>query len=159
MTRRPRLSAALLPLLGLLVTGSSSVASSVDQSQSPAAHHRLLTAIADPAAFSDRPASIAFARTRTAGASVAKIVLFWDQVAPRGKQRPASFDATDPADPRYRWRSFDALVKTTVRTDLEPLVVVANAPTWATRQPHGRSELANWNVDPERLAEFMDAAA
>jgi hypothetical protein len=85
--------------------------------------------------------------------------LNWDQVAPNGSQRPRGFDSADPADPAYRWAGFDALVKTTVNQGLKPLVIILNAPTWASRPPDGRSELANWNVDPRELADFAEAAA
>ncbi len=117
-----------------------------------------MTAIDDPMAFTGPKAHIALARTHGAGAAVAKIVLHWDQVAPEGRQRPAGFDATDPADPAYRWDGFDALIKTTVAQNLSPLVIILNAPTWANRPPAGRSE-PNWNVDPRALADFAEAAA
>ena len=47
---------------------------------------------------------------------------------------------------------------TAVKQNLEPLVVISNAPTWATRSPTGRNE-PNWNVDPRALADFAEAAA
>ena len=109
-------------------------------------------------AFSGPKAHVALARTRGAGAAVAKVVLSWEQVAPGGRERPAGFDADDPADPAYRWAEFDALVKTTVRQQLEPLVIILNAPTWANRPPGGRNE-RDWNVDPRKLADFAEAAA
>ena len=148
----------VLSVLALLLAVPSSVAAPGATAQKVTAHP-LVTAIDDPLAFSDPHANVALARTRGAGATVAKIVLFWDQVAPAGKERPARFDAADPDDPAYRWEKFDTLVETTVANELEPLVIVLNAPRWATRQPRRRSGLDNWNVDPGDLADFAEAAA
>ena len=148
-------SSLVLSCLALVVAvPSASVASPAQATPS----HPLLTAIGDPIAFSGPRAFVALARTRGAGAAMAKIVLDWAQVAPKGRQRPADFEANDPADPAYRWDGFDALVKTTVKQDLEPLVVISNAPAWATRPPPGQDE-PNWNVNPRALADFSEAAA
>lgn len=121
--------------------------------------HPLVTAIDDPESFADPQANVALARTRGAGATVAKLVLFWDRVAPKGQQRPVAFNAADPADPAYNWASFDALINTTVAQRLEPLVAILGTPAWADRPPPGRSELTNWNIDPRELADFAEAAA
>jgi hypothetical protein len=145
----------ILLCLSLLVAVPSSVASSA---QSLAAHP-LVTAIDDPQAFADPQADIALARTRAAGATMAKVILFWDRIAPAGEHRPAGFDATNPADPAYDWAAFDSLIKTTVAQGLEPLVAISGTPAWADRPPGGRDNLTNWNVDAGALADFAEAAA
>jgi hypothetical protein len=151
---RVRASVVVCCLASLVALPSASVASPTQAAPS----RPLVTAISDPIAFSGAKGYVALARSRGAGAAVAKIVLYWDQVAPAGRERPAGFDANNPADPAYRWDAFDALVKTTVKQNLRPLVLISNAPTWATRPPQGRNE-PNWNIEPRALADFAEAAA
>ena len=108
-------------------------------------------------AFSGPKAYVALARTRGAGAAVAKIVLAWDQVAPGGRERPAGFDANDPPTPptagrvrRPRQDNRQAEPRA-ARRDLERTDL-------GDRPPAGRNE-PNWNVDPRALADFAEAAA
>ena len=140
----------VLGCLTMLVSVPSSVAS-----PSSAPSRALVTAVDDPMAFSGPKAYIALARTRGAGAESQRSSCM-DQVAPGGRQRPAGFDAIDPEDPAYRWDGFDALVKTTVKQNLEPLVIILNAPTWANLRPRpgtsptGTLTLERWPTLPRR---------
>ena len=118
----------------------------------PAPHTNLRpldTGVVDPVEFPGPDANAAFARTRSAGATFARLSLDWRDVAPA--QRPSGFDPTDPADPAYRWDAFDTEVKRAAAHDLEPIVDVTNAPVWGKR----RDGLAN----PVDFAEFAHAAA
>ena len=93
-------SYVVLCCLTLIVAVPSSSVASVASPTQATPSRPLVTAINDPIAFSGPKAYVALARTRGAGAAVAKIVLLWDQVAPKGRERPAGFDANAPARPR-----------------------------------------------------------
>jgi hypothetical protein len=108
----------------------------------------LRTAIAD---FS--PAgSVAFQRTRSAGATMARLTLSWRGVAPR---RPTA--QANPRDPAYDWASFDREVMVAVGHGLRPIVTVAIAPHWA--QGRGSGAAGTVRPDPVALGRFARAAA
>ena len=116
-----------------------------------AAGAQLHTAVIDyPAtAFEGSQASAGFSRVHGAGARYVKVFLNWRAVAPT---RPAQ--ATNPADPAYRWQLFDAKLTEVRRQGLEPLVWVGYAPAWASTSADGWA-----NVDFDELAPFARAAA
>src|SRR5262245_46934679 len=104
---------------------------------SRAATHPLRTAITDETSFAAPDADLAFARTRAAGATFARLGFYWTQIAPDGTQKPSGFDASDPADPRYRWTELDREVRLAVAHGLKPIVSLYGAPLWAQDQsPH-----------------------
>ncbi len=61
-----------------------------------------------------------------AGASVVRVDLRWDLVA---KSRPAN--PTNPADPAYDWRQYDAVVTAAAANKIEVLFAVYGTPAWA----------------------------
>ena len=91
----------------------------------------LRTSFLDVNAFSS-PAeqNRAFARARSAGATMVKLVLNWRAVAP--ERRTAEFEPTDPNSPGYDWSSFDRQVRLAHEQGLEALVEVIFAPAWAS---------------------------
>jgi len=97
----------------------------------------------------------AFARVRSAGAGAMRIYLSWAGTAPR--QRPGSWDPTNPDDPNYSWRFTDEPVQRAVAAGLTPIVLVNDAPAWAERYQIGP---AGTNApDADELGQFMLAAA
>jgi hypothetical protein len=65
------------------------------------------------------------------GADVVKINLYWDEVAPKGRRKPAGFDGANPAS--YNWSSYDAAIQAIVDHGLQPYIALGNhAPEWAT---------------------------
>ena len=100
----------------------------------PASHassHPLQTAISDDPSFKAPDADLAFARTRAAGATYARLGFYWPDIAPGGAQKPAGFDASDPADPHYRWAEVDREVRLAVAHGLQPVLSFYAAPLWA----------------------------
>jgi hypothetical protein len=79
--------------------------------------------------------SHSLARLRPAGVDAFRITLDWASVAP--PTRPASFDAANPADPSYNWRSFDRRIIDLRAHKVEPIVAIYDAPVWARTNDRG----------------------
>ncbi len=118
---------------------------------SASAARPLRTAIADPAEFGPE-SSVAFQRTRAAGATMARVLLSWRRVAERRPAEPAN-----PRDPAYDWAAFDRQVSLAVSQGLDPIVAVMWAPSWAEGAVTGAP--GSVRPDPDALAEFARAAA
>jgi hypothetical protein len=119
----------------------------------------LTTAIYDPELMSSPNRDLALSRIRELGAGAVRLILYWRAVAPGAESptRPANFDATDPADPRYAWGSFDAVVRQVVAHGLAPIVGVQFAPRWAEGNASGRA--GTRRPSARELALFATAAA
>lgn len=125
--------------------------------QQPNAPRPLLTGVVDPAAVEADP-GLAMTRIRGAGASVVRLVLPWEAVAPVAPG--PSFRASDPDEPGYAWGTFDRTVRAAVANGLSVLAVVVGAPAWAQDRPPGAPpQDASWRVRPADLAAFATAAA
>jgi hypothetical protein len=111
----------------------------------------LQTAIVDPDAFGGPDASLELQRAANAGATVIKVPLFWNSVAPA--TRPPGFTPSDPNDPSYNWSAMDAELKLLEAHGLTPLVYVSGPPTWAMRSADGVSR-----ADPKEFGAFALAA-
>lgn len=96
-----------------------------------------------------------FGEARSSGAALVRLALYWDAVAP--KQKPASWDAANPADPHYDWSYIDRGVVESVRAGLTPVLLVDGAPSWAEgcRSPSDNV----CDPDPAALEAFARAAA
>jgi hypothetical protein len=114
-------------LLGLALAGSSSAT----------VPHPLQTGFVDPSAFGGPNPAASVAQARTAGASVVRLVLFWNTVAPTQPANPG-----DPNDAAYQWKDIDRQVLATVRSGLEPIICITDAPGWARGQAVGLP--GNW---------------
>jgi len=65
------------------------------------------------------------------GADVVKIQLYWADVAPAGRNKPAGFDGADPAS--YHWNTYPAAVNAILAAGMRPyLALGGRAPRWAT---------------------------
>jgi hypothetical protein len=65
------------------------------------------------------------------GTDVVKINLYWDEVAPKGRRKPAGFDGANPAS--YSWGSYDAAIQAVIDQGMQPYVTLgSHAPDWAT---------------------------
>jgi hypothetical protein len=115
----------------------------------------LETAFVDANAFVSEHAPLAFSRARGGGATHALIVLYWNAVAPA--QPRAGFDATNPAEPTYKWAYFDKEVRAAVEAGLDPMAIIYGAPRWA--QGPGAGRLETVRPLPAELAKFATAAA
>jgi hypothetical protein len=96
----------------------------------------LATAVFDPEHFGGSQMATAFARTRAAGATYARLFVAWSSVAP--STPPDGFVATDPTSPGYSWESIDAAVEAAESTGLTPILDIVQPPGWAYgTQPSG----------------------
>jgi Cellulase (glycosyl hydrolase family 5) len=90
----------------------------------------LVTALADPGLFNSSQKETAFAMTRAAGATYARLSVAWGAIAPLIP--PPGFVATDSASPGYEWSGLDAVVRDAVAAGLTPILdIVGGAPPWA----------------------------
>ena len=95
------------------------------------ASDRQLLIVQDHGAMLDQPDATA-AQFASLGADVVKIQLFWGDVAPAGRRKPAGFDASDPAS--YHWGAYPAAVNAISAAGMRPFVSIGGrAPRWATR--------------------------
>jgi len=151
--RWPPLS--LIVLLGAVavVPISSAPASG---SSSGADERPLVTAVMAPEFGA--PEKAAFQRTRAAGATFVRLVLWWPGVAPSGGP-PASFDARNPGDPQYSWKAFDDSVRSAVARGLKPIVDIIGAPSWAQSGKAQRPSDGPVRPSPAALGDFSTALA
>ena len=98
-------------------------------------------------------------RIRGAGARIARVYLYWSSVAPSGPEPPAGFQPRDPADPNYRWQSFDAQIRLISAAGLQPMVQILYAPEWAEGSSPGANPAGTFKPSPTALADFAAAAA
>ena len=116
----------------------------------------LRTAVVDPTTLTGANAKVAVKRIRAAGAAFVRLSLDWRSVLTPSAQarRPRRFQPRDPDDRAYVWKSFDRQVKLAFDHDLEPLVTITGAPTWAYK-PFGTKRLKR--PDPKDFADFAAA--
>jgi hypothetical protein len=91
------------------------------------------------------------ARARSAGATIVRLVLSWNSVAPTPPGDP-----TNPNDPAYQWTEIDHEVMESVKGGLEPIICITVAPAWARGQAVGLP--GNW-PSPSKFGAFARAAA
>jgi hypothetical protein len=116
-----------------------------------AASRPLRTGFLDPEAFGGTRPAQSVGRARTAGATLARLFLVWNAVAPT---RPA--DPLDPDDPAYHWESIDQQVIDTANGGLDPVIYISGSVQWARGQAVGLP--GTW-PSPTRFAEVARAAA
>jgi hypothetical protein len=93
-------------------------------------------------------------------AAVVRIAVGWSSIAPAGTQKPAGFNASDPADPHYRWSSLDDQVRYVAQHHRQIVIFFTGAPRWA-EGPGLPSSMSpgTWNPNPHELAAFAHAVA
>jgi hypothetical protein len=108
-----------------------------------------------------RQSAIAYSAISAVHGSVVRVQVTWAQIAPGGSTRPAGFNASSPADPRYQWASLDASVRLIADHHLQVLFEVLHAPSWAEGRGPRRPYLSPgaWNPNPADVAAFIHAAA
>ena len=129
----------------------------------------IAAAVAMPASSSARPLvtgvsgldssgdSLRYKRVRGAGAEFVRITLFWQTIAPGAE--PVLWDATNPADPNYRWEVADREIRQAVNNGLDPLVQIYGAPRWAQRCRTASETGAPCDPNPADVADFGRAIA
>src|SRR5215211_1336393 len=128
------------------------ILSAVAASAAAASSGQLLV-VQDDARMLGQPDATA-SEFRSLGADVVKIQLYWADVAPGGRTKPAGFDGSDPAS--YHWGSYPGAVNAIRAAGMRPyLSLGGRAPRWATRGG-GRPGTSRPNAKEFRL--FAQAA-
>jgi Cellulase (glycosyl hydrolase family 5) len=99
----------------------------------------LVTALADPSLFNSSQRATAFAKTRAAGATYARLSVTWRAIAPDAL--PDGFVATDPTSKGYSWGGLDVTVRAAEDAGLTPILdIIGSSPPWAyAKQPKGQN--------------------
>jgi hypothetical protein len=113
----------------------------------------LRTGIFDPVTFLVGD-GLAFSRVRATGATFARIIIPWRAVAP--SIEPRRWNPQSPTDPHYSWGQVDKAVKGATRAGLRPVLVLMDAPQWATADP-GCSKAKFCVPDPRDYGRFARA--
>jgi hypothetical protein len=88
------------------------------------------------------------------GTDVVKIQLYWADVAPAGRRKPAGFDASDPSS--YHWDVYPGAVNAIVAAGMQPyLSLGGRAPRWAT---NGRGRAGTGRPSAKEFGLFAQAA-
>ena len=88
------------------------------------------------------------------GADVVKIQLYWNEVAPAGRRKPAGFDGSDPSS--YHWGNYPGAVREIVEAGMQPyLSLGGRAPRWAT---NGRGRPGTGRPSAKEFSLFAEAA-
>src|SRR6185503_10095908 len=94
--------------------------------QAASAARPLRTGFLDPEAFGGSQSARSAVRAQAAGATLVRLSLVWNSVAPH-----APDDPEDPDDPAYRWGPFDQQVVDAVEGGLDPVVYISGSVLWA----------------------------
>lgn len=124
----------------------------------------LRTGFFDLSAFQDASSSdraIAINRTKTARASMVRILAVWRGVNP--VRPPDAATARNPAWSGYSWSYIDATVRDVAAAGLQPVITQTEAPRWAegARRPRvsRNAPLGTWRPSPEAYGNFAAAMA
>ncbi len=101
---------------------------------------------------------------RLAGATVVKVAMRWDQVAPNPRQRkaPRGFNASDPRSyPGRNWQVYDEIVRDAVADGMTVNFDLGEgAPIWATGLGAPRNKpYWNWEPSASAFGQFVRAVA
>lgn len=162
----PRIRGVLIALVGAVCVvmiaacgggGGDSAATTTARLPTVATGHMPIVAIQDDRLVNldvDIPSRLAM--IGDTGARMARVDVFWRDIAPT---RPA--DEADPADPAYRFERLDTMVRGLDKRGISPLLVVYNAPDWATGTTTVGPGMPYNSVPPtsEAFGRFMRAVA
>lgn len=95
---------------------------------------------------------------RSFGVDRLRVSAFWNQIAPdeESRTRPEAFDASNPAEPRYRFEALDRVVASATQHGLKVMVSISTpGPVWASREPQRDNKL--WKPQAEEFGAFAAA--
>jgi hypothetical protein len=102
---------------------------------------------------------------RDANADLARLTVYWAQHVPGGTEKPAGFDARNPADPNYNWTSIDNFVRAMSSRGVDPFITILQAPPWAEgddaadRANRFGNEAGVYRPNAKEFGDFMFAMA
>jgi hypothetical protein len=91
-------------------------------------------------------------------AQIIRLDVSWSAVAP--KMLPATFTATNPADPNYNWVTVDEQVRELATSGFKIMIDIESAPTWAEGPNMPKSATAGtWEPSAIDFGQFAQAIA
>jgi hypothetical protein len=88
------------------------------------------------------------------GVDIVKLNLYWDEVAPNGRRKPAGFDGADPAD--YSWSNYGSVINGIIARGMRPFLSLGGrGPDWATGK---RGRRGTYRPDANEFRRFALAA-
>jgi hypothetical protein len=108
--------------------------------------------------------AVHFDRMKDAHAGVARLTIYWSRHVPAGTEKPAGFDARNPADPGYNWTAIDAFVRAADARGIDPLITTLDAPGWAegddaADRANRTGDPGTYHVNAKDFGDFMSALA
>jgi hypothetical protein len=153
--------ALIVGLLALCGAGSASAANKpIPRAKALAPLTLGFSGGADVALASGNPTTQAFwvPRADKERAQIIRLDVYWNQVAPA--TLPASFNASNPADPSYNWTAVDEHVRDLAAAHFRIMITIERAPTWAEGPGIPKSAQAGtWKPNAIDLGEFAKAIA
>ena len=88
------------------------------------------------------------------GVDIVKVNLYWDEVAPNRRRKPAGFDGADPAD--YSWSNYGDAINGIIARGMRPFLSLGGrGPRWATGK---RGRRGTYRPNAEEFGRFAQAA-
>jgi hypothetical protein len=88
------------------------------------------------------------------GVDIVKLNLFWDEVAPNRRRKPAGFDGANPAD--YSWSNYGEVINGIIERGMRPyLSLGGRGPRWATGS---RGRRGTYRPNVKEFGRFAKAA-
>jgi hypothetical protein len=88
------------------------------------------------------------------GVDIVKVNLYWDEVAPNGRRKPASFDGSNPGD--YSWSNYGQVIGGIIDRGMQPyLSLGGRGPDWATGK---RGRRGTYRPNAKEFQRFAEAA-
>ena len=126
-------------LVGLAIAVLAAVAVSSGSASSRRAGHAartystggtlpLRTSLDDPFTLTGAQRALGFVKARAAGASYVRIIVAWNEIAPKA---PPAGTASDPDSRGYSWEWLDVTLAAAEKAGLTPILDIARAPAWA----------------------------
>lgn len=126
----PLVCAAVAGIAATAATATGSPPSAVTPATSP-----IWTSLGDPI-FQSSQATTAYSMAKQAGATYARLFVYWRTIAPKSKPK-VGFNPADPNSPYYHWSSLDASVKAANAAGITPILDIVKPPTWGYSYPPG----------------------
>jgi hypothetical protein len=98
-------------------------------------------------------------RTAAAGAKVVSLEIDWSDAQPHKPRRGT--DPASPRDPQYNYAYIDGVLRKFEGTDIQPLLLITDAPRWAQGKGGTAAEYGNGAYEPNdaALKDFVEALA
>ena len=88
------------------------------------------------------------------GVDIVKLNLYWDEVAPNRRRKPAGFDGADPAD--YSWSNYGQVIDGIIARGMRPFLSLGGrGPRWATGS---RGRRGTYRPNAKEFGRFAEAA-